>query len=57
MMGPTLSDKNTNVRPCSMAKELVPDELWMVIDPLLLPEPPKPNGGRRGFPIGRLSLG
>ncbi len=44
MMGPTRS--NGNVGPCSMAKELVLDELWMVIDPLLPPEPPKPNGGR-----------
>jgi transposase len=26
-----------------MAKELVPDELWMLTDSLL---PPKPNGGR-----------
>jgi hypothetical protein len=33
-----------------MAKELVPDELWMVIDPLLTPEPPKPNGGRPRVP-------
>ena len=42
-----------------MAEHLVPDELWMFINPLLppereperrrpelLPEPPKPNGGR-----------
>ena len=49
-MGPTLSNKNTNVRPCSMAKELVPDGLWMFIDPLLPPEPPKPNGGRPRVP-------
>jgi transposase len=46
LMGPTLSNNNTNVRPCSMAKDLVPNELWMFIDPLLPPEPPKPNGGR-----------
>ena len=45
MMGPTPSNKNTNVRLCSMAKGLVPDELWMVIDPLLPPGSPKPNGG------------
>jgi hypothetical protein len=29
-----------------MAKELVTDELWEVIEPLLPKEPPKPNGGR-----------
>jgi transposase len=49
-MGPTPSNKNTNVRPCSMAKDLVPNELWRIIDPLLPPEPPKPNGGRPRVP-------
>jgi transposase len=49
-MGPTRNNGNTNVRPCSMAKELVADELWMVIDSLLPPEPPKPNGGRPRVP-------
>jgi transposase len=29
-----------------MAKELVPDELWNTLEPLLPEEPPKPKGGR-----------
>ncbi len=29
-----------------MAKELVSDALWSVIEPLLPPEQPKPKGGR-----------
>jgi transposase len=29
-----------------MSKELVSDELWEIIEPLLPEEPPKPNGGR-----------
>ena len=29
-----------------MAKLLVSDDLWAAIAPLLLPEPPKPKGGR-----------
>ena len=29
-----------------MAKELVTDELWEIIEPLLPPEAPKPQGGR-----------
>jgi transposase len=28
-----------------MSKELVSDELWEIIEPLLPDEPPKPNGG------------
>jgi len=32
--------------PENMAKELVTDELWETIEPLLPPEPPKPQGGR-----------
>jgi transposase len=33
-----------------MAKQLVPDELWMIVGPLLPPEPPKSNGGRLRVP-------
>jgi transposase len=29
-----------------MVKQLVSDELWKIIEPLLPPEPPKPKGGR-----------
>ena len=29
-----------------MAKQLVSDDLWAAIEPLLPPEPPKPRGGR-----------
>ena len=29
-----------------MGRELVSDELWEAIEPLLPPEPPKPKGGR-----------
>jgi hypothetical protein len=32
--------------PESMAKELVTDELWETIEPLLPLEAPKPEGGR-----------
>ncbi len=49
-MGPTRSNGNTTVGPCSVAKEMVPDELWMVIDSLLPPDPPEPNGGRPRVP-------
>jgi transposase len=33
-----------------MVKQLVPDELWMIMDPLLPPELPKLNGGRPRVP-------
>jgi transposase len=29
-----------------MGKNRITDELWEVIEPLLLEDPPKPNGGR-----------
>ena len=33
-----------------MAKQLVSDELWASIKPLLPPAPPRPNGGRPRIP-------
>src|ERR1044071_6078010 len=33
-----------------MAKELVSDERWAVIEPLLPPDPPRPKGGRKRIP-------
>ena len=33
-----------------MVEQYVPNELWMIIEPLLPPELPKPNGGRPRVP-------
>jgi transposase len=33
-----------------MSKPLVPDELWIIVEPLLPPEPPTPKGGRPRVP-------
>ena len=33
-----------------MAKPLVTDDLWEIVQPLLPPEPPKPKGGRPRVP-------
>ena len=49
-MCPANRDRDTTVGPRSMVKQLVSDELWMIIDPLLPPEPPKLNGGRPWVP-------
>ena len=43
-------DTETFVGPYFMSKRLVPDELWTIIEPLLPPEPLKPNGGRPRVP-------
>ena len=37
-------------RRAGMAKQLVTDELWTIIAPLLPQEPPKPKGGRPRIP-------
>src|ERR1051326_3226251 len=33
-----------------MAKEILPDELWEVLDPLFPSPPPRPQGGRQRIP-------
>lgn len=38
------------VRLAAMNKELVSDELWRILDPLLPTEPPKVRGGRPRLP-------
>ena len=50
MRCPANHDRDTSVRPCPMVKQYVPEELWTIIEPLLPPEPPKPNGGRPRVP-------
>ena len=40
-----------------MAKELVSDELWAVIEPLLPPDPPRPKGGRKRLPNRQVFTG
>jgi transposase len=40
-----------------MARELLPDELWEVIAPLLPPERPKPKGGRPRVPDREALIG
>src|ERR687897_635340 len=36
----------TSSTTLTMAEQLVPDELWSAIQPLLPPKPPHPKGGR-----------
>ena len=54
-MCPAKPDRENSVGLCWMAKQLASDELWMIIEPLLPLEPPKPNGGRPRVP-GRVAL-
>jgi transposase len=49
-MCPANRDREMAVGSCFIAKQLVPDELWMIIEPLLPPEPLKPYGGRPRVP-------
>jgi transposase len=43
-------DADAAVVPFSMVKQLVPEELWTIVEPLLPPERPKPDGGRPRVP-------
>ncbi len=56
-MCPANRDRNTWVRSCIMAKQLVAAELWVIIEPLLLPELPNPNGGRPRDPDREVPAG
>jgi transposase len=49
-MCPANRDVGTAIGTYSMTKRLVPDELWRLIEPLLPPELPKPDGGRPRVP-------
>ena len=40
-----------------MSRELVSDELWSVIEPLIPPEPPRPKGRRPHVPARRALAG
>lgn len=40
-----------------MAKQLVSDDMWSVIEPLLPPEPPKDRGGRARIPARQVLTG
>jgi hypothetical protein len=45
-----LSSEHTKEVCSGMAQELVADELWGLIEPLLPPPRPQPKGGRRPKP-------
>ena len=40
-----------------MAKPLLPDDLWALIEPLIPPDPPRPKGGRQRIPSRQALLG
>src|ERR671938_344213 len=43
--------------PSAGVKQVVSDELWATVQPLLPPEPPKPKGGRPRVPARAASTG
>ena len=47
----------TSSTTLTMAEQLVPDEVWAAIAPLLPPKPPHPKGGRPGSRTGRCWAG